>query len=61
MSTAKKGAVGGQPPRRDIPPVDYHDEISDKQWEKIKELTQDINGPDVKRQIISGIDWPPQS
>jgi len=44
--------------RPEVVPLDYHDEISDEAFQKLKEVVKDINAPSHKRVLVDGIDWP---
>jgi hypothetical protein len=56
MTTPRQAAGRKTVARPAIPPADYHDEISDKNFQKIKDAVADLNSPDHKRHIVTGID-----
>ncbi len=44
--------------RPEIPAADYHDEISQEAFDKLRKAVADLNEPNHKRTRISGFDWP---
>lgn len=43
-------------PRPAVPVVDYHHEISDANFQKIKEAVAEINDPKRKRHLVSSVE-----
>lgn len=43
-------------PRPDVPAMDYHHEISDANFAKIKESVADLNDPKRKRHLVSSVE-----
>ena len=42
--------------RPDVPAADYHDEITDADFEKIKQSVADINDPKRRRHLVSSVE-----
>jgi len=51
--SAGRQAIAARP---DVPAADYHDEISDANFQKIKEAVSDINDPARKRHLVSSVE-----
>jgi hypothetical protein len=56
--TQARRAYGRQSiaPRPDVPVVEYHHEISEANFQKIKEAVADLNDPKRKRHLVSSVE-----